>query len=102
MEPLTHGRNRVMVSMLQLSFNSFDLGHQPLLRRFPPYGERLTFPALPAIVRETQKREGLRLSLPSPFAVLRGEPPSAPKAQLLARSMGRMLSSVKSRDNGYA
>jgi len=59
----------------QLSLNGVQLGHHALLRRFPPDGERSIAPALPAKVREAQKRKGLRLPFSTPLSILCGEPP---------------------------
>src|SRR5713101_1844027 len=52
-----------MTPVFQLRFDCLELGHQPLLRRLAPYDERSILPALPTVMREAQKREGLRLSL---------------------------------------
>src|SRR5713226_4332949 len=62
-----------MAAVLQLRLNCLELGHQPLLRRFAPYDECPIFPALPTVMREAQKREGLRLSLSPPLSVLDSE-----------------------------
>src|SRR5258708_37845104 len=73
-EPSTHGRNRLVAAAFQLRLNGLELGHHPLLRRFAPYDERSIFPALPTVVREAQKREGLRFSLSPLLSVSGGEP----------------------------
>jgi hypothetical protein len=52
-----------------------QLGHHALLRRFPPDGERSIAPAFPAVMRETQKRKGLRLPFTTLLPVLGGESP---------------------------
>jgi hypothetical protein len=65
-----------MAAAFQLNFNLFELGHQPLVRRLPPYDECTVFPALPAILRDAQKCKGFRFSLPPPFPILGGEPPN--------------------------
>src|ERR1700686_1924592 len=48
--------------------------HHPLIRRFTPYREGAIL-KLPTIMCETQKHEGLRFSLPTPFPISSGEPP---------------------------
>src|SRR5215469_1867573 len=74
-EPCTDFGNGRVHAEAQLSLNGVQLGHHAFLRRFPPDGERSIAPALPAKVRETQKRKGLRLSFSTPFPILCGEPP---------------------------
>src|SRR5277367_5201020 len=65
LEPGTNGRDRLVTTMFQLHLNCLELSHQPLLRRLAPHDERSVFPALPTVMREAQKRKGLRLSLSS-------------------------------------
>jgi hypothetical protein len=77
-EPGTHGRDR-----FQLRFDCLELSYQPFLRRLAPYYERSVFPALPTVVREAQKREGLRFSLSPLLSVLDGEPPELDQPRLL-------------------
>jgi hypothetical protein len=59
----------------QFCLDCVQLCHQPLLGRFPPDDEGPIAPALPAVMRETQEREGLRFSLSTCLPVLGGEPP---------------------------
>ena len=72
-----------MTPAFQLRFNCLELGHQPLLCRLPPDDERSILPALPTVVREAQKREGLRLSLSPLRTVESGEPPEPDQPCLL-------------------
>jgi hypothetical protein len=59
----------------QLSLDRMQLRYNPLLCRFAPDDKGPVAPAFPAIVRETQEREGLRLSLAPLFPVPSGVPP---------------------------
>src|SRR5712692_4792901 len=72
-----------MTAALQLRLDCLELGYQPLLRRFAPDDERSVLPALPTVMREAQKREGLRLFLSPPRSVLGGEPPELDQPCLL-------------------
>src|ERR1700694_31653 len=72
-----------MTAALQLHFDCLELGHQPLLRRLAPDDERSIFPTLPTVMREAQKREGLRLSLSPLLSVTSGEPPELDQPRLL-------------------
>src|SRR5271157_980876 len=65
-EPLTNQRYRLMLPAEQLLFYCSEFGHHPLLCRFAPDNEAPIALALPAVMREAQERESLRLSLPSP------------------------------------
>ena len=57
------------------TLNGLQFRHHAFLRRFPPDGERSIAPALPAKMREAQKRKGFRLPFSTPLPVLGGEPP---------------------------
>ena len=72
-EPGTHGRDRFVTAAFQLCFDCLELSYQPFLRRLAPYDERSIFPALPTVVREAQKRKGLRFSLSPLLSVSRFE-----------------------------
>src|SRR6266481_6576537 len=82
-KPLTDMRRRVVLPADQLHFYSLELCHHPLLRRLAPDNERPIALALPAIVREAQEREGLRLSLTAPFPVSFGKLPELDQPRLL-------------------
>jgi hypothetical protein len=69
-EPGTHGRDRLVTAAFELRLDCLELGHQPLLRRH-------------AVMREAQKREGLRFSLSPLLSVLDGEPPELDQPRLL-------------------
>jgi hypothetical protein len=62
LEPCTDVGNRLVHAAAQFCFNSVQLCHHAFLRRFPPDDECPIVPTLPAVVREAQKRKGLRLS----------------------------------------
>ena len=81
--PFTNQRNRLMTEARKLQFDLLELSNQPLLCRLTPDDERSVFPALPAVVREAQKGEGLRFSLPPPVSVRGGEPPELDQPGLL-------------------
>ena len=68
-EPLTDLRGRVMRPADQLSFDSFELCHQPLFRRLAPDNEGPVALALPAIVREAQNVEVCGFPSPRRFRV---------------------------------
>ena len=72
-----------MTPVFELHFDCLELSHHPLLRRLAPYDERSILPALPAIMRETQKREGIRFSLSPLLSILCGEPPKLDQSRLL-------------------
>jgi len=80
LKPGIDGLDRLVKVAFQLRFNCLELGHRPLL--LAPYDELSIFPALPAVVREDQKREGLRLSLSPLLSVLSGEPPKLDQPRL--------------------
>jgi hypothetical protein len=61
-----------------------QLGHHALLRRFPPDGECSVAPSLPAVMRETQERKGLRFPFTTLLPILRGEPPKLEKERLVS------------------
>src|SRR5215831_711102 len=69
LEPLTDQRCRLMLPADQLHFDSFELCQHPLLRRLAPDDEAPVALVLPAVVREAQERESLRLSLAAPFPI---------------------------------
>ena len=50
-------------------FVAMHQGQQPA-RRFPPDGECSVAPSLPAVMRETQERKGLRLPFAAPLPIL--------------------------------
>ena len=68
-QPFANQRNRLMTEARKFQFNRLELSNQPLLCRLTPDDERSVLPALPAVMREAQKGEGLRLSLPPPLSV---------------------------------
>src|SRR5450631_3134786 len=70
----------------QLCLNGQQLRHHPLLRRYTPHSECSIFPALPAIMREAQKRKGFRFPLTTLLPVLSGEPPKLDQSRLLGMS----------------
>ena len=47
LEPGTNGGDRLVAAVFQLQFYCFELGHQPLLRRFTPYDECPSFRRFP-------------------------------------------------------
>ena len=74
-EPCTDLGDGFVHVQAQLRLNGGQLGHHGLLRRLPPDRECCIAPALPAIVREAQKRKALRLPFSTPRPILSGEPP---------------------------
>ncbi len=74
LEPSTDVGNRLVHAAAQFCFNCVQLGHHAFLRRFPPDDECPIAPALPAVVREAQKRKGLRLSFSTLLPISGGEP----------------------------
>src|SRR5262245_26438478 len=75
LQPFTDGRHRLVHPIAQLGFNRSKLCDHPLLGRFAPDDEGSTVARRPAIMRETQEREGLRFPFATSFSVLSGEPP---------------------------
>jgi hypothetical protein len=51
----------------QFCFQTAQLRHHPLARRFAPYDETAVAPPLPTVMCEAEKREGLRLFLSALF-----------------------------------
>jgi hypothetical protein len=74
-QPCTDVGHRLVHSEAQFCFNCVQLRHHALLRRFPPDDERSIAPALPAVMRETQERKGLRLSFSTLLPIWGSEPP---------------------------
>jgi hypothetical protein len=60
-QPCTDVGHRLVHSEAQFCFKCMQLRHHAFLRRFPPDDERPVAPALPAMMRKAQEREGLRL-----------------------------------------
>src|SRR5580692_11587431 len=82
-EPLTDQRCRLMLLTDQLCLDHMQLRHHPLLCRFAPDDKGPVAPAFPAVVRETQEREGFRLSLSPLFPVPSGVPPELNQSGLV-------------------
>src|SRR5215469_990284 len=66
-QPFTDLRCRLVHPAAQFCFQTAQLRHHPLSRRFAPYDETSVAPPLPTVVREAEKREGFRLSLSALF-----------------------------------
>src|SRR5215469_6977772 len=66
-QPFTNLRYRFVPPEDQFCFQTAQLRHHPLTRRFAPYDETAVAPPLPAIMREAEERKGLRLSLTALF-----------------------------------
>ena len=75
-QPLSDPRRRLVHPAAENCFKSMQLRHHPLLRRLAPDDECAGFLALPAVMREAQEREGLRLSLSTLLPVLSGQIPT--------------------------
>src|SRR5437879_6838079 len=73
----------MMPPTLKLGFDDFELRGHPLCRRNPPDVEGSAAPESSTEVGEPQKREGLRLSLATPFSVSCGEPPEFDQSRLV-------------------
>jgi hypothetical protein len=73
-QPFTDLRYRLVLPADQFRFQTTQLRHHPLARRFAPYNETAVAPPLPAVMREAEERKGLRLSLtplfPNSFGML--------------------------------
>src|SRR5260370_17391845 len=82
-KPLADQRCRLMLLTDKLCFDRMQLRHHPLLCRFAPDDKGPIAPAFPAVVRETQEREGFRLSLSPLFPVPSGLPPQLNHPALL-------------------
>src|SRR5215470_1985969 len=83
LQPFTDRRDRLVHSATQFCFDCMQLCHHPLLRCFPPYDKGSIAPALPTVMGEAQKREGLRLALSTLLPVPSGEPPELNQPCLL-------------------
>ena len=81
-QPFTDLRCRLVHPTGQFCFQTTQLRHHPLARRFAPYDETAVAPPLPTVMREAQKREGLRLSLSSLHSAWGGEPPKLDQPSL--------------------
>jgi hypothetical protein len=68
-EPFTDLGRAIMHPASKLRFESLQLRHHPLFRRYPPYDELPVAAALPTVVGEAQEREGCWLSLSPLFPV---------------------------------
>jgi len=82
-EPRTDFGLAIMHPALKLSLDGFELRDHSLLRSDPPYGEGSALVALPTVVGETQKGEGLWFSLPPLLPVSSGEPPELDQSSLV-------------------
>jgi len=82
-EPIADQRCRLMLSADQLCLDRMQLRHHPLLGRLAPDDKGPVAPSFPAVVRETQEREGFRLSLPPLFPVPSGVPPELNQPRLV-------------------
>ena len=67
LQPFTDLRCRLVHPAGQFCFQTAQLRHHPLVRRFAPYDETAVAPSLPTVMREAQERKGLRLSLAALF-----------------------------------
>src|ERR1700694_673186 len=83
LQPFTYCRWRLVLTADQFGLDCQQLRRHPLLCRCAPYSKGSIFPALPAVMRETQKGKGLRFSLSTPLPVLGGEPPKLDQSGLL-------------------
>jgi hypothetical protein len=66
-QPFTDLRCRLVHPAGQFCFQTAQLRHHPLRRRFAPYDETAVAPPLPTVMREAEERKGLRLSLTALF-----------------------------------
>src|SRR5438876_3240096 len=82
-EPLTDQRCRLMLLADQLCLDRMQLRHHPLLCRFAPDDKGPIAPTFPAVVRETQEREGFWLSLSPLFPAPSGVPPELNQPRLV-------------------
>jgi hypothetical protein len=71
-KPCTGLAGTVMLPALKFSLNRFQLRHHSLLCRNPSDGKSSAAIALPTVVDEAQKREGLRFPSPTLLSVLSG------------------------------
>ena len=74
----------MMLTALQLSLDSFELGYHSLLPRDPPDDDGAVAVALPTIVGETQESENLRFSLSKLLPVTGGKPPELSDTRILS------------------
>jgi hypothetical protein len=82
-KPLADQRCRLMLLADKLCLNRMQLRHHPLLSRFAPDDKGPVAPAFPAVVRETQEREGFRLSLAALLPIPSGVPPELNQPRLV-------------------
>src|SRR6266568_822549 len=82
-QPVPGLGNPFVPALAQLLPHCLQLATQPLFDRLPPDLEPATPPSLPAPMRESQKIESVRLSLPSPFPVIFREPPELDQPRFL-------------------
>jgi hypothetical protein len=82
-KPRTVLGRAMMLPALQLSLDGLELGRHSLLRRNPPDDEGSVAVALPTIVGETQKGEGLRFSLSTLLPGTGGKPPELDQSCLV-------------------
>src|SRR5215469_12321868 len=69
-QPLTHFRDWVVHTPLELGFNLAQLGLQPFAYRLPEHREHPVASLLPTDVGEAEKVERLGLPLPAPLSVV--------------------------------
>src|SRR5262245_62599149 len=81
-----------MHPITQLGFNRSQPRDHPLLGRFAPDDEGSTVARRPAIMGETQEREGVRFPFATSFSVLSGEPPKLDQPCLFRVSFQTELS----------
>ena len=82
-KPLADQRCRLMLLADKLCLNRMQLRLHPLLCRFAPDDKGPVAPAFPAVVRETQEREGFRLSLSPLLPISSGVPPELNQPRLV-------------------
>jgi hypothetical protein len=82
-KPCTDLGRAMMLPVLKLSLNGFELRSHSLLRRNPPDDEGSVAGALPTEVGETQVRKGLWFSLSTLFPVSSGEPPELDQSRFV-------------------
>ena len=82
-EPSTDIGHAIMHPASKLNLDGFEFRNHSLLRSDPPYGEGSALVALPTVVGETQKGEGLWFSLPPLLPVSSGEPPELDQSSLV-------------------
>jgi len=77
LQPFADLRGRLVHPATKFRLDRVQPRHHPLLRRFAPDDEGPVAPALPAVVREAQEREGFRLPFPTLLPVSSGVPPNS-------------------------